>query len=138
MVVSTAINVAEQKGAEVSAHGTFFSKRSFLFKKRIRLVCWNHFELLICAKSSSASSRRFFVSSSNKTWSNSDSDATKTTALTLSKQWIHFRLSLRWPPTSNLSQEQECGVSCTYQVVAIAACTSRLPYPLYQILWNAH
>ena len=33
-------------------------------------------------------------------WSKHDSATTNRTAITLSKQWIHFRRSVFWPPTS--------------------------------------
>lgn len=41
------------------------------------------------------------VSSSNKTWSYSLTAVMNIIDSTLSKQWIHFRRSERWPPTSN-------------------------------------
>lgn len=41
------------------------------------------------------------VSSSCNTWSYSDIATQNIIAVTSSKQWIHFFLSDRWPPTSN-------------------------------------
>ena len=41
------------------------------------------------------------VSSSCRTWSYSDMATQKMIAVTSSKQWIHFFLSDRCPPTSN-------------------------------------
>ena len=46
------------------------------------------------------SSNRFCFSSSNSNWSNSDMAVTNIIAVTSWKQWIHFRRSLRCPPTS--------------------------------------
>lgn len=80
----------------------FCSNRSFLFKNRIMLVSLNHRLLQISSNRSSASYMRFWPDSSYSTWSYSEMAATKMTAVTSSKQWIHFLRSLRWPPTSKM------------------------------------
>lgn len=44
------------------------------------------------------------LSDSNKIWSYSESATRKMIEVTFSKQWIHFRRSDRWPPTSTILQ----------------------------------
>ena len=79
----------------------FSSKRSFLFKKRMIEVSPNHLLLQMESNSFKLSCILFVVSSSWSTWSYSDMATQKIMAVTSSKQWIHFFLSDRWPPTSN-------------------------------------
>ena len=42
------------------------------------------------------------LSDSNRIWSYSDNATKKMIEVTFSKQWIHFRRSERWPPTSTI------------------------------------
>lgn len=46
--------------------------------------------------------QRTSLSPSARTWSYSLRATKKIMDVTLSKQWIHFRLSERWPPTSTI------------------------------------
>lgn len=48
-----------------------------------------------------------FSRSSARTWSYSDRGEMNKIAVTLSKQWIHLRLSVFWPPTSTILTIQE-------------------------------
>mmetsp|Transcript_13730 Transcript_13730/g.52290 ORF Transcript_13730/g.52290 Transcript_13730/m.52290 type:complete len:211 (-) Transcript_13730:341-973(-) len=81
----------------------FSEKRSCLLRKSIMAVLSNQRELAISSNRSRASSNRFLVESSFSTWSYSDREATKSTAVTSSKQWIHFLRSFCCPPTSNMT-----------------------------------
>ena len=45
------------------------------------------------------------LSDSKRIWSYSDRATRKIIEVTFSKQWIHFRLSDLWPPTSTILQE---------------------------------
>lgn len=100
----------------------FSSNKSFLLRKRMMLVSIKYLLLQTCLKSCSDSWRRFYyicidyryikrarkltvVPSSMSTWSNSLIAVTKMSARTSSKQWIHFFLCERWPPTSNTLKE---------------------------------
>ena len=71
----------------------FSANRSRLLRKRIMEVSRNHLLLLISSKRLSASVMRLVFSSSYSTWSYSLMAATNRTAVTFSKQWIHFFLS---------------------------------------------
>ena len=79
----------------------FSSKMSLLLRKRMKGVVVNHLLLTVLSKRLSASTRRLVASSSKRFWSYSLEAATKMTAVTASKQWIHLRRSARWPPASN-------------------------------------
>jgi len=101
---------------------TFSSNMSLLFNIRIIVVFSKYFMLHISSNKSRASTNRFCLWSSNNTvsyllikiknvarlmgteliWAYADIAATKMTQVTSSKKWIHFFLSFRWPPTSNI------------------------------------
>jgi len=82
--------------------GSFSLNLSILFKKRIMDVLTNHRELQMESKSVRASCIRLTVSSSKSSWSYSEIATKKRIVVTFSKQCIHFFLSDRWPPTSNM------------------------------------
>ena len=88
---------------------------SILFNNRTMLVLINHVELQILSNSVRASCNLFTVASSNSIWSYSEIATTKSTAVTFSKQCIHFFLSDLCPPTSSTRY-----VSCwTAKVVSV-------------------
>jgi len=101
----------------------FSSNKSFLFRKRITDEFWNHGYVIIVLNKAFDSSIRFYkqlvelikpkyqwiiqikptsLSDSNKIWSYSDNATKNIIEVTFSKQWIHFLLSERWPPTSTI------------------------------------
>ncbi|CAM9580341.1 unnamed protein product [Heterosigma akashiwo] len=83
----------------------FSRKRSRLLRKSTRAAPRRCAFSQTSSQSSRASTIRFLVESSKSRWSNSASEATKITAVTLSKWWIHLRRSLRWPPTPHSAHD---------------------------------
>jgi hypothetical protein len=67
-------------------------------------ICLNYSKLTVVSSSWSTWKYVFVDKSQNNpdhTWSYSDMATQNIIAVTSSKQWIHFFLSDRWPPTSN-------------------------------------
>ena len=84
----------------------FSAKMSILFKSKISLLFSRCSLFTIDSKSFILSSMRFLLLSSASFKSYEHKSAQKITACTFSKVWNHFRLSVRWPPTSiNLKEK---------------------------------
>lgn len=86
----------------IDIFGSLTLKMSILLRKRMIDVRKNHRLLTTDSNNTKDSSIRFCPASSKRTWSYSLSATQKMMLVTASKQWIHFFLSDRCPPTSNI------------------------------------
>lgn len=78
------------------------------------------------------------VSLSSRTWSYSLSEARKMSEVTFSKQWIHFRRSDFWPPTSTIlmAWKENKGRFSTVCTVLKDRNSSRPQYPISKQHWK--